>query len=242
MQTKTTVVMLVVMLLNLLSCTQGLAQKEPTSSVSFSANADFVSSYIWRGLDMGHTPSFQPELSVSWRNFTIGTWSAFRLTGNGDDEVDFYLSKNIGPVSLSVWDYWSYSKSNPSRFLNYNDKTTSHLLEGQLLLSGGDKLPFNLLGSYFFYGSDPSRSMYLELQYVQPIRNAELICFAGYQPKGSYYADKASFVNIGATYTQPLGISGKCSLDLLLSLSANPADKSLFFTVGLSLYNNNQQQ
>ncbi len=138
-----------------------IAQDDSSSFISFSANTDIVSQYIWRGQDFGHAPSIQPGLSASLKNFTIGAWSAFRLSGNGDDEIDLYISKSIGPVTLAVWDYWSYSKTNPSNYLNFNAGTTSHLIEGQILLSGGEKIPFNLLGSYFFYGSDASKSIYL---------------------------------------------------------------------------------
>ena len=62
--------------------------------------------------------------------------------------------------------------------------------------------------------------------------------FAGYQAKGNYYAEKPSFVNVGATLTQQLAVTEKYSLDLLLSIITNPGNKSIFFTVGLSLYNN----
>jgi len=236
MHTKIIEKVSVVLLFAIVSSTSVFAQKDSIASISLSANADLVSRYIWRGQDYGHTPSVQPGLSATWKDFTIGAWGAYRLAGEGDDEFDLYASKTIGPVSLSVWDYWSYSKTYPSNFLNYNRETTSHLLEGQILLSGGDKLPFNLLGSYFFYGSDPSKSIYLELQYVQPIKNAELVFIAGYQPKGSFYAQKAVFVNVGLTLTQPLSITDSYSLDLLLSLIANPDNKSVYFTVGISLY------
>lgn len=213
-------------------------QQDTGSPVTVSASADVFSKYIWRGQDYGHAPSLQPGLSASWRNFVIGAWGAFRLSGDGDDEIDFYITKTIGPVSLSLWDYWSYSKSNPSKYFNYNPETTSHLLEGQILLSGGEKLPFNILGSWLFYGSDPSKSIYVELQYVQPVNNSQLTFFAGYQVRGNYYAPGRGFVNMGVTLVQPMASARKYSMDLLLSLIANPENKSVFFTVGLSLYNN----
>lgn len=212
------------------------AQKDSANTITLSANADLFSQYIWRGQDFGHTISLQPALSASWKDFTFGAWGAYRLKGNGTDELDLYLSKTIGPFSLAVWDYWSYSKSDPSKYLDYNKESTSHLLEAQLLFSGGEKLPFNLLASYFFYGSDPSKSIYLELQYLLSVKKAEFLFFTGFQPKGTYYAPKSSFVNIGLTYTQPLSSSNFCSLDLLLSLVANPNKKSFYFVVGLSIY------
>ena len=236
MQTKITLKVLVVLFFMFAVNLSLFAQREYSSSFSFSANADVFSQYIWRGQDYGHNPSVQPGVSATWKNFTLGGWGAYKIAGVGDNELDLYVSKTMGPVSLAVWDYWSFSKKYPSNFCNYNRETTSHLLEGQILLSGGDKLPFNLLGSYFFYGSDPSKSIYLELQFIQPIKKAELMIFAGYQPKGNFYAQKNGFVNIGATLTQPLSITNRFSQDLLLSLIANPENKSIYFTIGVSLY------
>ncbi len=60
-----------------------------------------------------------------------------------------------------------------------------------------------------FYGDDPSRSVYLELQFVQPIKEAELNLSVGYQVKGDYYANKASFVNTSIGFTQPIRIFNK---------------------------------
>ncbi|MFA5848600.1 MAG: hypothetical protein WC833_01860 [Bacteroidales bacterium] len=236
MQAKITVKAFVLLLFLTICSSSMSAQEDSSKSVTFSASADIFSQYIWRGQDYGHVPSLQPGVSASWKNFTLGAWGAFRIAGPGDDELDFYISKEIGPVTFAVWDYWSFSKTNPSTFVNYNRESTSHLLEGQILLSGGDKLPFNLLGSYFFYGSDPSKSIYLELQFVQPLKRAELMIFTGFQPKGTFYAEKAGFVNIGATFRQPMLVSDKCNLDLLLSLIANPQAKTIFFTIGVSLY------
>ena len=236
MHTKNRLKVLVVLVSVIMGNSQLFAQKDSTSSISLSANVDIVSKYIWRGQDLGHKLSLQPGLSATWKDFTLGAWGAYRFKGDGVDEMDIYLTKAIGPVSLSIWDYWSYSKVFPSNYLDYSKETTSHLLEAQVLLTGEDKLPLNLLVSYFFYGSDPTNSIYLELQYVQPIKKSELLFFAGYQPKGTYYAPKADFVNAGVTFTQPLHISDAFSLDLMLSLIANPNNKSFYFVVGLSLY------
>ena len=43
--------------------------------------ADFVSSYIWRGMDSGNA-SVQPSLGLNWKGLTVYTWGwllAFRI-------------------------------------------------------------------------------------------------------------------------------------------------------------------
>ncbi|MBO5579184.1 MAG: hypothetical protein J5952_02010 [Prevotella sp.] len=41
--------------------------------VEGSLQADFVSSYVWRGLRLGHV-GVQPELSVGWKGFSLSAW------------------------------------------------------------------------------------------------------------------------------------------------------------------------
>ncbi len=51
------------------------AQNKPSSKINISS--DFVSRYIWRGLDYGKAPSIQPTFSFIKNNFEIGSWGAF---------------------------------------------------------------------------------------------------------------------------------------------------------------------
>ena len=49
-------------------------------------NADFVSSYIWRGTDSGNA-SVQPSLGINWKGLTVYAWGSteFREKNN---EID----------------------------------------------------------------------------------------------------------------------------------------------------------
>ncbi|MCE1199576.1 MAG: hypothetical protein LWW85_11455 [Marinilabiliales bacterium] len=209
-----------------------LAQSD--NKVSVEVNADFVSRYIWRGTDIGNGPAIQPGATVTWKNFTLGTWASYPLNGKGEAETDFYLSKTIGFAKIDLWDYWSFGESGDSRFWDYREATTSHLLEAQLLLSGNDKLPFHLLMSYLCYGADPSRSLYLELQYDHKTEYADFSAFAGLQAKGNYYADKAGFVNIGCTARKSIVLSDKFSLPLSVSLIHNPSLQKMWLVATIS--------
>ncbi|MDD3035025.1 MAG: hypothetical protein PHT25_10575 [Bacteroidales bacterium] len=223
---------LIFSLLFSLNSTLSSAQKIKENSITAEGGVDFLNNYIWRGQDYLHKGSIQPYISTSWKNFTLGMWSALRINGDGTDEVDLYLSKSIGPVTLTIYDYWSYSKSSPSKYFDFNSNSTSHILETQVLISGGEKIPLNLLGSYMFYGDDPSRSVYLELQYVRPIKEAELTLSVGYQVKGEYYADKASFVNTSIGFVQPIRLFDKIATNLISNLTYNPSADKVYFTIG----------
>jgi len=166
------------------------AQPDTLHAIATSANIDLMSRYIWRGQEYGQSPSIQPGMSATWKDFTLGSWGAYKFTGAGTQETDFYLSRDIGPVTCAIWDYWSFCDTASMDFFNYNQKTTSHLLEAQVLLSGGESLPFNLLGSYFFHGADSTKSIYLELQYQHTFGPNDILLFAGFQPKANTMPQK----------------------------------------------------
>ncbi|MHC1779883.1 MAG: hypothetical protein AB9922_06555 [Bacteroidales bacterium] len=211
------------------------AQEESVSSVEFSAGGEVVSSYLWRGQNYNHNPSVQPWAELSWKGFTLGCWSAFRIKGEGDDEVNFYISKNVGFLTLSIQDYWSYSKTSPSKYFDYTPETTSHMFEGSALLSVGEKNNFNLLISYLFYGSDASKSIYTEAEYVRGWKSNEIRAFAGYQLKGEYYAEKNGFVNLGCTYRRELNLKSKIIPYCSLSFIFNPSINSTYFIVAVGI-------
>lgn len=209
-------------------------QTETVSPVKISANVDLVSRYIWRGLDIEHAPSIQPGIAVQWKEFKLGAWGAYKLTGAGGQETDFYLSKTFGFATIALWDYWSFNDTTAFNFFDYRKKTTSHLLEAQLILAGGNTFPVSFLASYFFHGSDDSKSLYLELQYEHKSSFADLAFFAGYQAKGTYYASSANFVNVGCTLKKSIPVTDRLSLPVYLSLIVNPASQIPYLVAGIT--------
>jgi hypothetical protein len=120
-------------------------------------------------------------------------------------------------------------------FFNYRKASTPHILEGQLILNGGEKLPLSLLASWFFYGADHPGSVYLELQYLRQTDFADFQAFAGYQVRGTYYAAERGFVNIGGMVRKPIRITHYFDLPVSLSLVFNPQSRSAYLVGGLSI-------
>jgi len=209
------------------------SETEESDSLEFSVNADLVSRYVWRGQSYSQSPCIQPDLSLSWKNFELGAWGSYDFSGFSELETDLYLSKTIGPVTLAFWDYWCFNDTTMD-FFDYDRETSGHLLEAQLLISGDDMIPFNLLGGYFFYGADSTHSLYLELQYLYSKGTTELEAFAGYQASGEFYAETSSFVNIGCTVTKPIRVTETWELPLSVSLIMNPDMKSVYIIAGLT--------
>ena len=52
-------------------------------SVEVSAGADVVSSYIWRGQDLG-SAAIQPSLSVAYKGLSLSAFGSYGLVDTGD--------------------------------------------------------------------------------------------------------------------------------------------------------------
>ena len=79
-----------------------LAQDEIETTV----RGDLVSSYIWRGQDLGST-AIQPTLGVGYKGLSLTAWGSYGLV-NADDvkEFDLTLDYTIGGLSIGITDYW----------------------------------------------------------------------------------------------------------------------------------------
>jgi hypothetical protein len=211
-----------------------LSQTDTIKSISANGGVDLVSRYLWRGQDYSKSPSIQPTLSATWKGVTLGSWGSYNFTGSGLQETDLFLTKSIGPVTFALWDYWTYCDTLVNNVFDYKKKTTAHQLEVQALISGGEILPFNLMGSYFFYGADSTKSIYIELQYLHSFGKMDLQLFAGFQPKGEFYGNKATFVNVGCVLIKPIKITESWELPLSLSFIVNPYTKSAYLVAGIT--------
>jgi hypothetical protein len=66
-----------------------------------SADAAFFSSYIWRGQTITDAAVFEPEVSASFKNFTVSIWANQNLGGNGRlIELDYIFDYTINIDNL----------------------------------------------------------------------------------------------------------------------------------------------
>ena len=78
-----------------------------------SGKADFVSDYIWRGIDQNSGFSIQPSLTLGYKGLSLNAWGSQTLSkwgvndnGGGAKEFDINLSYSIKGFTVTVSDHW----------------------------------------------------------------------------------------------------------------------------------------
>ncbi|MCX7797537.1 MAG: hypothetical protein N2249_02800 [Melioribacter sp.] len=216
-------------------------------SQSISVNTDFVSRYIWRGIDLGgNVPSIQPNIKFNAGNFTLGFWGAYPIVKNAAlSEIDIYASyaislQSAGSISLGFTDY--INPDNGIKFFNFSnydseDGPGAHNLEINLNYNGPESFPISLSANIFVHNI-PNNPIYFQLGYSTSISGVALNIFAGVTPgdENKYYlTDKFDIINLGFTVSKTITITNEFSLPIFGSIILNPSQESIFYVVGISL-------
>jgi len=189
----------------LLLCFTGAVHSQDTNkcSADFQIGSDFMSRYIWRGLNLGGAgPSIQPTLKLNVGNsnhlFSIGGWGAYTFSATANQEVDLFASYTFkGLVTVMVTDYFFPDLYNGKRndYFCYTKDSTGHVFEGIVMFNGTTKFPFTLMVATNFYGNDARRmkkvndstfvedgiqySTYIELGFKKHIKGFDFNAFVG---------------------------------------------------------------
>jgi len=123
--------------------------------------ADVVSRYVWRGTDFGNAAAVQPSIETTIGPVALGAWGSWSISPGPADasgnECDLYASTTVGPVGLTLTDYFFPAYAGTDSLLNVN----KHTIE---LSAGADVGPVSLLAAANLSGDD-NNSTYLELTY-----------------------------------------------------------------------------
>jgi hypothetical protein len=215
------------------------------SSVSFEFGMDLVSRFVWRGIDLGDAPAFQPYASLSLAGFELGTWGSYALSAPAGappfSEYDWYLqysdSTSVGTFTAALTDY--YFPSDGLKFFNYRGGNEgAHTLEANLSYAGNEKLPVNLAASVNVY-NDTSNSFYLEIGHSFEVGEVSVNAFVGGAVgESAWYeiGDKGfRLINAGLTFSRTLPLSSTFSLPVSVSVGVNPYSERSFLVFKASL-------
>ncbi|MCB0731056.1 MAG: hypothetical protein KDC88_08490 [Ignavibacteriae bacterium] len=209
---------------------------EMFSQTSVSGGADFVSRYVWRGIDFGNSFSVQPSLSVSNGGFEAGFWGSYPFVNDnmGAEEMDLYLGYSISDFSVLVTDY--YFPTSGGKYGNYKDPG-SHTIEIGLSYGGSDSFPISL-AAYMNVYNDEDNTVYFEVGYSTEIQEVGFDLFVGGTPggDGAYYGTtEFNLINIGITASKEISITDDFSLPIFSSYVLNPNLEIGHLIFGLSL-------
>ncbi len=204
------------------------------SKWDYNVSVDIVSRYVWRGADFGNSPAFQPDLEVSYCNFTLGTWGSASFTSFNLQETDLFASFEIWKLKFTCWDYF-YMNMDTVRnsYYKYSSDKTGHDLSLDTEFKLSEKIPLKLLVSYNFHGADSLHSAYFELSYLFQ-KKIPLEIFAGYTPDEGWYGNGPGFVNLGFAMKKECKFSDEYSVPVYCKLVFNPQRENIHLVAGIT--------
>jgi len=204
------------------------------SNWNYAVSADIVSRYVWRGTDYGNSPAFQPDLEVSYKNFTLGGWGSAAFTSYNIQETDLFFSYKIWKLKFTCWDYF-YLNTNSVRnnYFEYSNNKTGHDFSFDTEFRWSENFPLRILASYNFYGADTLHSSYFEISYSCH-KKIPLVFSVGYTPDKGWYGNGPGFVNIGVGLEKECVISEKISIPVYCKLVMNPQRENIHLVAGIT--------
>lgn len=246
----------IVLLLVVLISHPVLSQTDSDKQSNFSAGADIVSRYIWRGINLGGpSPHIQPFVgySAGSSGFAAGIWGSYGLgEGSALTEADLYITYSpAGYITFTVTDYFfpldaSFSSD---KYFTYRKGATSHTIEASVSYNGTENFPFSLLFAMNLYGVDGTNedgnnyyAKYIELGYAFPLGDFDIELFAGLAPDNpdtsmgavDWYGNSGGLINVGAGFSRDIRISDMVEVPVFSSLIFNPEAGNIFILIGLS--------
>lgn len=231
---------IVLFAMGLVLSSTALAQEKVETTV----RGDLVSSYIWRGQDLGST-AIQPTLGVGYKGLSLTAWGSYGLV-NADDvkEFDLTLDYTIGGLSIGITDYW-FSRMDggdpDGRYFKYEAHGTNHVFEGYI----GYDFGFAALRWFTnFAGNDGTNkdgkraySSYVEVNVPFKLATVDWTATAGAVPycTTSYGTTGFAVTNLALKATKDIKITDSFSIPIFGQVVANPCSQKAYLVLGLSL-------
>ena len=212
--------------------------------VETTIRGDLVSSYIWRGQDLGST-AIQPTLGVGYKGLSLTAWGSYGLV-NADDvkEFDLTLDYTISGLSIGITDYW-FSRMDggdpDGRYFKYEAHGTNHVFEGYI----GYDFGFAALRWFTnFAGNDGTNkdgkraySSYVEVNVPFKLATVDWTATAGAVPycTTSYGTTGFAVTNLALKATKDIKITDSFSVPIFGQVVANPCSQKAYLVLGFTL-------
>ncbi|MBR4390473.1 MAG: hypothetical protein IKT00_15040 [Prevotella sp.] len=214
------------------------AQDEVETTVA----ADFVSSYIWRGQDLG-SAAVQPTFGIGYKGFSLSAWGSYGLT-NPDDakEFDLTLAYTVGGFNIGVTDYWLNTGLDPeNRYFKYDAHGTNHVFE----VNVGYDFGFASVQAYTnFAGNDGvnkdgkrAYSSYAEVNVPFKLATVDWTATAGVVPFATDFYGTSGFAvtNLSLKAQKDIKVTDSFSIPVFGQVVGNPCSQKAYLVFGFTL-------
>ena len=217
------------------------AQAQETVKTTIST--DVVSSYIWRGQDLGST-AVQPTLGIDYKGFSLSAWGSYGLVNTADTkEFDLTLSYTIGGLNIGMTDYWfDRGGLDPeNRYFKYDAHGTNHVFEATVGYDFGVASVqwfTNFTGNDYEADGKRAYSSYMEVVVPFKLSAIEWTATAGAVPSESvqYGTNGFAVTNLALKATKDIKITDSFSVPVFGQIAANPCSQKAYLAFGFTLH------
>ena len=230
---------IVLFALGLVASATTLAQEEIETTVA----TDAVSSYIWRGQDLGST-AIQPTFGIGYKGLSLTAWGSYGLTNPADTkEFDLTVGYTIGGLNIGVTDYWFNAGLDPeNRYFKYDAHGTNHVFEANI---GYDFGVASLQWYTNFSGNDGvnkdgdrAYSSYVEAAIPFRLATVDWTATAGAVPFATDFYGTTGFAvtNLSLRADKEIKVTDTFSIPVFGQVTANPCSQKAYLVLGITLH------
>ena len=222
------------------------AQEEMLTSdagvgVETTMSSDIVSSYIWRGQDLGNV-SLQPTLGIGYKGLSLTAWGSVGLSESADTkEFDLTLGYTYGGLNLGVTDYWFNAGQDPdARYFKYDAHGTNHIFEANIGYDFGFASAqwfTNFAGNDYKENGKRAYSSYMEVVVPFKLSAIDWTATAGAVPFSSplYATEGFAVTNLALKATKEIKVTDTFAVPIFAQIAANPCSQKAYLFFGFTL-------
>jgi len=200
------------------------AQDEDASP--WSAGADLVTSFVWRGTRLGSGPHIQPVLEYSKGWFTAGAWGSFDL--HDYEEVDLYFSFDLpGGFSVGMQDYYLPGLE----YFDFSPAEGSHAFE---VNAGYESERVYLSANYIINEAGGVGSYGNDLYFEGGVSFEYFTVFIGAGSGWHTVNGSFSVCNLGLLVPGEIEITDRFSIPFAANLIFNPDSQNLYIVAAFT--------
>lgn len=229
---------IVLLMMGLVIGTTIYAQDKIETTIS----GDIVSSYIWRGQDLGDV-SLQPTFGVGRKGLSLTAWGSVGLSDPDDTkEFDLTLAYSTGGFNIGVTDYWFNEGLDPDgRYFKYGAHETNHVYEANV---GYDFGVVSLQWFTNFAGNDGvnkhgkrAYSSYFEASAPFRLAGVDWTAAAGVVPYATSFYGTTGFAvtNLSLKATKEIRVTDTFGIPVFAQVAANPCSQKAYLVLGFTL-------